>query len=58
METRAETTMDDTQRPLKVQIEDAVVVDHIFNALMGGGDLEPGRNFIETNAFVVRNIDV
>ncbi|AGH85993.1 MULTISPECIES: hypothetical protein [Ralstonia solanacearum species complex] len=28
--------MDDTQRPLKVQIEDAVVVDHIFNALMGG----------------------
>ena len=53
-----ETTMDPTvRRLLKVQIEDSVASDQIFDKLMGE-QVEPRRDFIETNALGVRNLDV
>jgi DNA gyrase subunit B len=53
-----ETTMNPEKRTLlKVDMEDAVEADRIFQMLMGD-EVEPRREFIEKNARFVSNLDI
>jgi DNA gyrase subunit B len=53
-----ETTMDAQNRKLlQVTIEDAVETDRIFTTLMGD-QVDPRRNFIQTHALDVKNLDI
>ncbi len=53
-----ETTMDPEGRTLlRVDVEDAVASDRLFSILMGA-DVEARREFIQTNAKDVQNLDV
>jgi DNA gyrase subunit B len=53
-----ETTMNPEARTLlRVTLEDLTGVDEIFTILMGD-EVEPRRNFIQTHALEVKNLDV
>ncbi|TMC31423.1 MAG: DNA gyrase subunit B, partial [Chloroflexi bacterium] len=53
-----DTTMNPQNRMLlRVEIEDAVEADKIFDVLMGN-DVDPRKRFIQTHAKTVRNLDI
>jgi DNA gyrase subunit B len=54
----ADTTMSPASRTLlQVRVEDAVEAHEVFATLMGD-EVEPRREFIQTNALNVANLDV
>ena len=53
-----ETTMNpETRTLLQVEIQEAAVADKLFDILMGDR-VEPRRQFIETHASSVKNLDI
>ena len=53
-----DTTMDPAQRTLiRVELDDAIEADKIFDQLMGD-EVAPRRDFIETNAVYVEDLDI
>ncbi|MFP5386610.1 MAG: DNA topoisomerase (ATP-hydrolyzing) subunit B [Bacteriovoracia bacterium] len=53
-----ETTMNPQNRTLlQVKIEDTIDADQVFSVLMGD-QVDPRREFVETNALNVRNLDI
>jgi DNA gyrase subunit B len=53
-----ETTMNPANRTLlQVKIEDTIDADQVFSVLMGD-QVDPRREFVETNALNVRNLDI
>ena len=53
-----ETTMDPANRMLKlVMIGDAAEADRLFDVLMGE-EVEPRKQFIQTHALAVKNLDI
>jgi DNA gyrase subunit B len=53
-----ETTMDPEKRILKkIEVEDAVEADKLFDILMGEL-VEPRKNFIQAHALTVKNLDI
>ena len=53
-----ETTMDPTKRVLvQVNVQDAEKADAIFNKLMGD-EVELRKNFIQTHAKFVKDLDI